>query len=67
MPPRRSLAWTGRGGTDANASLLRLSLLTSSILSVSLTLMTTTTSLAQEEKDCSRKWGRNARQGSNFT
>lgn len=50
MPPRRSLAWINRGGADAGASLLRLSLLTSSILLVSLTLMTTT-SLAQEEND----------------
>ena len=36
--------------------------LTSSILLVGLTLMTTTTSLAQEEKDCSRKWGRTRKQ-----
>jgi hypothetical protein len=50
MPPRRSLAWINRGGADAGASLLRLSLLTSSILLVSLTLVTTT-SLAQEEND----------------
>jgi hypothetical protein len=49
--PRPSLAWiSGSSSTDAGASLLRLSLLTSGILLVSLTLMTTT-SLAQEEND----------------
>jgi hypothetical protein len=47
--PRPSLAWISNG-TDAGASLLRLSLLTSDILLVCLTLMTTT-SLAQEEND----------------
>lgn len=49
--PRPSLAWiSGSGTTDAGASLLRLSLLTSGILLVSLALMTTT-SLGQEEND----------------
>ena len=50
MPPRRSLAWINRDDTNASASLLRLSLLTCSILLVSITLMTTT-SLAQEENN----------------
>jgi hypothetical protein len=49
--PRPSFAWiSGSGTTDAGASLLRLSLLTSGILLVSLALMTTT-SLGQEEND----------------
>jgi hypothetical protein len=48
--PRHFLAWNSRG--DIGASLLRLSLLTSGILQISLTLVTTTTtSLAQEEND----------------
>ena len=50
MPPRRSLAWINRDGSNAGASILRLSPLTSGILLVSLTLMTTT-SFAQEEND----------------
>jgi hypothetical protein len=50
MPPRRSLAWISRDGSNAGASLLRLSPITSGILLVSLTLMTTT-SFAQEEND----------------
>ncbi|MGA9933970.1 MAG: hypothetical protein WBP83_02510 [Nitrososphaeraceae archaeon] len=50
MPPRRSLAWISRDGSNAGASLLRLSPLTSGILLVSLTLITTT-SFAQEEND----------------
>jgi hypothetical protein len=48
--PRSSLAWISRDGSNAGASLLRLSPLTSGILLVSLTLMTTT-SFAQEEND----------------
>lgn len=50
MPPRRSLAWISRAGSNAGTSLLRLSPLTSGILLVSLTLITTT-SFAQEEND----------------
>ena len=50
IPPRRPLGWINRGGINTSASLLRLSLLTCSILLVSIILMTTT-SLAQEENN----------------
>jgi len=50
MPPRRLLAHIGRGSTDAGESVLKLFLLTGSILLIGLVLVITD-SLAQVEND----------------